>query len=154
MKISTKGHYAVQALVDLAVQPTGSPVSLASISARQDISLNYLEQLFLKLRKAELVKSVRGPGGGYLLGKEPSQISIGEIFEAVDENIILSDCVDDTAQSACSKTQNCLTQLLWSRITSSLKKTLYSISLAEVSSETFSAADGVTSDKPSFIYQL
>ena len=153
MKISTKGHYAVQALVDLTMQPSGVPVSLASISARQDISLNYLEQLFLKLRKAELVKSVRGPGGGYLLGKETSQISIGEIFEAVDENIILSDCVDDTVQSSCSKTQNCLTQILWTRITGSLKKTLYSISLAEVSNETLGAA-GVPDNKPSFIYQL
>ncbi len=153
MKISTKGHYAVQAMVDLASQTAGAPVSLASISSRQDISLNYLEQLFLKLRKAKLVKSVRGPGGGYLLAKEAVEISIGEIFEAVDENIILSDCLDDTAHAVCSKTQNCLTQLLWSRITDSLKKTLYSISLSEVCNEALTQESGAP-NKPSFIYQL
>lgn len=148
MKISTKGHYAVQAMVDLATQPTGFPVSLANISLRQDISLSYLEQLFFKLRKARLVKSVRGPGGGYLLAKSFSDVTIGEIFSAVDENIILTDCLEDS--EICSKTQKCVTQLLWRKVSESLQKTLFSITLNEVCSEahlfeksTSVAAEGV-----------
>ena len=133
MKISTKGHYAVQAMVDLATQPDNLPVSLASISLRQDISLSYLEQLFFKLRKAKLVKSVRGPGGGYLLAKSFSDVTIGEIFSAVDENIILTDCVEDA--EVCSKTRKCVTQLLWRKVSESLQKTLFSITLNEVCSE-------------------
>ena len=133
MKISTKGHYAVQAMVDLATQRDNIPVSLASISLRQDISLSYLEQLFFKLRKAKLVKSVRGPGGGYLLAKSFSEVTIGEIFCAVDENIILTDCLEDS--EICSKTQKCVTQLLWRKVSESLQKTLFSITLDEVCSE-------------------
>ena len=133
MKISTKGHYAVQAMVDLATQPKNFPVSLASISLRQDISLSYLEQLFFKLRKAKLVKSVRGPGGGYLLAKSFSDVTVGEIFSAVEENIVLTDCVEDS--EICSKTQKCVTQLLWRKVSESLQKTLFSITLQEVCSE-------------------
>ncbi|MEE8484059.1 MAG: Rrf2 family transcriptional regulator [Nitrospinota bacterium] len=152
MKISSKGHYAVQAMVDLSTQPSNFPVPLSNISLRQDISLNYLEQLFLKLRRAKLVKSVRGPGGGYLLAKLPSEISIGEIFEAVDENLILSDCVDDS--SICSKTQKCLTQLLWHRLTDSLRKTLYSITLNEVCSEAVKLEENNAGAEHGFIYNI
>lgn len=144
MKISTKGHYAVQAMVDLATQRDNFPVSLASISLRQDISLSYLEQLFFKLRKAKLVKSVRGPGGGYLLAKSFSDVTVGEIFSAVDENIMLTDCVEDT--EVCSKTQKCVTQLLWRKVSESLQKTLFSVTLNEVCGEAHllekSTADG------------
>jgi len=152
MKISTKGHYAVQAMVDLSTQPSNFPVPLSNISLRQDISLNYLEQLFLKLRKAKLVKSVRGPGGGYLLAKSPAEISIGEIFEAVDENTILSDCVDTNA--SCSKTHNCLTQVLWYKITDSLKKTLYSIKLSEVCNEADKIGELKSGAEHGFIYNI
>ncbi len=152
MKISTKGHYAVQAMVDLATQPANFPVPLSNISLRQGISLNYLEQLFLKLRKAKLVKSVRGPGGGYLLAKKPVEVSIGEIFEAVDENLILSDCVDNN--SFCSKTHKCLTQVLWRRVTDSLRKTLYSISLNEVCSEAISLEESISRTEHGFIYHI
>ncbi|MBI3580464.1 MAG: Rrf2 family transcriptional regulator [Nitrospinae bacterium] len=152
MKISTKGHYAVQAMVDLATQPANFPVPLSNISLRQGISLNYLEQLFLKLRKAKLVKSVRGPGGGYLLAKKPMEVSIGEIFEAVDENLILSDCVDNNP--LCSKTQKCLTQVLWRRVTDSLRKTLYSISLNEVCSEAISLEESISRTEHGFIYHI
>lgn len=152
MKISTKGHYAVQAMVDLSTQPGSFPVPLASISLRQDISLNYLEQLFLKLRKARLVKSVRGPGGGYLLAKPPSRVSIGEIFAAVDENVILSDCVKDS--EICSKTHKCVTQLLWRTVTESLKKTLFSITLSEVCSEAHQLETDKTVTAEGFIYHI
>ena len=87
MKLSTKGRYAMVALVDLATVPGGHMTSLAEISKRQDISLPYLEQLFVRLRRAGLVASVRGPGGGYKLAKTPAEIRISEIFEAVDETV-------------------------------------------------------------------
>ena len=87
MKLSTKGRYAVVALADLALQPAGSLVSLGEISKRQDISLAYLEQLFVKLRRAELVDSVRGPGGGYRLAQTPSDIRVVDILAAVDETV-------------------------------------------------------------------
>ena len=87
MKLSTKGRYAMVALVDLATVGAGQMTSLAEISKRQDISLPYLEQLFVRLRRSGLVASVRGPGGGYKLAKEPVDIKISDIFEAVDETV-------------------------------------------------------------------
>lgn len=87
MKLSTKGRYAMVALADLALQSDGSLVTLADISKRQDISLPYLEQLFVKLRRAELVQSVRGPGGGYKLARPSSEIRVSEIMAAVDETV-------------------------------------------------------------------
>lgn len=87
MKLSTKGRYAMVALVDLATVGPGQMTSLAEISKRQDISLPYLEQLFVRLRRAGLVASVRGPGGGYRLAKTPAEIRISEVFEAVDETV-------------------------------------------------------------------
>ncbi|GMT42032.1 MAG: HTH-type transcriptional regulator IscR [bacterium] len=153
MRISTKGHYAVQAMVDLATQPSNFPVPLSNISLRQDISLNYLEQLFLKLRKAKLVKSVRGPGGGYLLAKSPSEVSIGEIFTAVDENILLTACLDDST-TTCSKTQRCLTQLLWGRVTEALRKTLYSITLEEVFSKANDLEENKAASEHGYVYNI
>jgi len=87
MKLSTKGRYALVALADIALQPAESLVTLAEISKRQDISLAYLEQLFVKLRRAELVDSVRGPGGGYKLARSPSDIRVVDILSAVDETV-------------------------------------------------------------------
>lgn len=87
MKLSTKGRYAMVALVDLAQQPDGRLVSLAEISDRQDVSVSYLEQLFVKLRRAGLVESVRGPGGGYRLARSPDAIRVAEVLEAVDETV-------------------------------------------------------------------
>jgi len=153
MKISSRGHYAVQAMVDLATQPSNFPVPLSNISLRQDISLNYLEQLFLKLRKAKLVKSVRGPGGGYLLARSPSKISIGEVFAAVDENIMLADCLADSP-TTCSKTQKCLTQLLWRKVTVALKTTLYSITLDEVCSEAHNLEEDKAAAHHGFSYNI
>jgi Rrf2 family transcriptional regulator, iron-sulfur cluster assembly transcription factor len=87
MKLSTKGRYAMVALADMALQPDSALVNLAEIGRRQDISLAYLEQLFVKLRRANLVESVRGPGGGYRLARAPSDIRISEVMEAVDETL-------------------------------------------------------------------
>ena len=92
MKLSTKGRYAVMAMVDLARHGAGHPVSLADIAERQEISLSYLEQLFARLRKNELVRSVRGPGGGYLLGRGTEDVKISDIILAVDEPIRVTRC--------------------------------------------------------------
>jgi len=92
MRLSTKGRYAVTAMMDLAIYGSAGPVTLADISQCQDISLSYLEQLFAKLRKAKLVEGVRGPGGGYRLGRQASKISVAEIISAVDEKLDMTQC--------------------------------------------------------------
>ncbi len=134
MKISTKGHYAVQALVELADADSGRPVSLSSIAKRESLSQNYLEQLFVKMRKAGLVLSVRGPGGGYLLAKKPSTIFIGEIFEAVEENVALTECVeiDGNDSQSCKRSIECKTHYLWARLGSHFNELLYAISIKDV----------------------
>ncbi len=135
MKISTKGHYAVQALVDMAESHGEAPVSISVIAVRQELSQNYLEQLFVKLRKAGLVKSVRGPGGGYLMAKSPSTITIGDVFSAVDESLILTDCADENGSSVtsfCSMADCCKTQGLWAKLGNHFNELLYSITIADV----------------------
>lgn len=135
MRISTKGHYAVQAMVDLAAQAGSAPVSLSVIAERQGLSQNYLEQLFVKLRKAELVKSVRGPGGGYTLGRSPDNISIGEIFTAVDESLVLIDCADPSGLAehvTCDKSSGCRTQALWARLCNHFNELVNSVTLNDV----------------------
>ena len=115
MRISAKAHYAVRAMLDIASSPQNYPIPLSSISVRQEISLHYLEQLFMKLRKSKLVKSVRGPGGGYLMAKKAGQISIGDIFRAVDESISPAECVDtgNFDGDPCNRVDSCVTRLLW-----------------------------------------
>ncbi len=131
MKISTKGYYAVRALLDMAFYGGESPVPLSNISSRQEISQHYLEQLFMKLRKSKLVKSVRGPSGGYLLAKPSEEISVGDILRAVDESISLLNCVDfeETDKTLCNKIDKCVSRLLWKRLTESISQAFDSISL-------------------------
>ncbi|MDH4184682.1 MAG: Rrf2 family transcriptional regulator [Nitrospinota bacterium] len=134
MRISTKGHYAVQALVDIASARDEAPVTLGMIAERQGLSQNYLEQLFVKLRKADLVKSIRGPGGGYLLAKSPSRISIGEVFMAVDESLEITECAEDRsgAINPCSKAKDCRTQNFWSKLRQHFNDLLFSVSIEDV----------------------
>ena len=127
MKLTTKGRYAVTAMLDLALHNGDQPVSLAEISERQDISLSYLEQLFAKLRKAGLVVSMRGPGGGYRLGRPSSQISIAEIINAVDENIDVTHCLGN---KDCHGGEKCLTHQLWEDLSSRLYEFLDNLTLA------------------------
>ncbi|MBF0169550.1 MAG: Rrf2 family transcriptional regulator [Nitrospinae bacterium] len=131
MRISTKGHYAVQALVDIAARPEKKPVSLAVVADGQGLSQNYLEQLFVKLRKAGLVKSVRGPGGGYLIARSPSSITIGEVFAAVDESLILTDCGDE-GPTGCGGGENDQTRKLWQKLCHHFNELLYSITIDHV----------------------
>src|SRR5258708_21344181 len=113
MRLSTKGRYAVMAMVDLAKHSGGEPVSLAEIAERQEISLSYLEQLFAKLRKGALVKSVRGPGGGYLLAYAASETRISDIILAVDEPIRATRCTPGSPVGCPGNHTPCLTHHLW-----------------------------------------
>ena len=113
MKLTTKGRYAVMAMADIAVNQKLKPVSLKDISLRQNISLSYLEQLFSKLKNRRLVKSVRGPLGGYILEKNPKDIKISNIIFAVDEEVKTLNCNRDSKKSCHGKSAKCLTHHLW-----------------------------------------
>ncbi len=128
MKLSTKGRYAVTAMMDLAIHDIDGPVTLADISKCQGISLSYLEQLFSKLRKHGLVEGVRGPGGGYRLGKPASQISVANIIVAVDESIDATGC---SGKADCHGGKQCLTHNLWQDLSERLYEFLDGIKLNE-----------------------
>lgn len=132
MKLTSKGRYAVTAMLDVAIHAADGPVPLADISERQDISLSYLEQLFSKLRKNGLVTSVRGPGGGYRLGRCSAQISIVDVIGAVDESINATRC---EGKSDCQGGSRCLTHSLWSDLSERIEGFLQAISLAELVSQ-------------------
>ena len=130
MKLTTKGRYAVTAMLDLSLHGEDNPVSLAEISERQDISLSYLEQLFSKLRKNELVQSMRGPGGGYRLGRTPDLVSISDIIAAVDENVDVLRC---RGEANCDKgSRRCLTHDLWMDLSKQIQGFLSDISLQDM----------------------
>lgn len=132
MKLSTKGRYAVMAMVDLACHSNGSPVALADIADRQEISLSYLEQLFGKLRKGGLVKSVRGPGGGYLLSRAEDQMRISDIILAVDEPIQTTRCTPGSPAGCHNHKGRCLTHDLWEELGNQIYLYLSSVSLGDV----------------------
>ena len=132
MKLSTKGRYAVMAMADLSRQSKGGPVALADIALRQDISLSYLEQLFGKLRKGSQVKSVRGPGGGYLLARDPVDMKISDIILAVDEPIQTTRCTPGSPTGCRTDNSRCLTHDLWTELGNQIYLFLSSITLADV----------------------
>lgn len=126
MKLTTKGRYAVTAMLDLALHAKQGPVNLNEISERQSISVSYLEQLFAKLRKRKLVHSVRGPGGGYQLAREAEAIYIAQIIDAVDESVDVTRC---GGQGSCQQGATCLTHELWSDLSTQIHQFLDNISL-------------------------
>ncbi|MDQ2104253.1 Rrf2 family transcriptional regulator [Azospirillum isscasi] len=132
MRLSTKGRYAVMAMVDLAATSQGSPVALADIADRQEISLSYLEQLFAKLRKGGLVKSVRGPGGGYLLAHPADATRVSDIILAVDEPIRTTRCANGTPQGCRTNRSRCLTHDLWEELGNQIHMYLSSVTVADV----------------------
>ena len=132
MRLSTKGRYAVMAMVDLAKHGTGNPISLAEIAERQEISLSYLEQLFAKLRVGELVKSVRGPGGGYLLSRGADGTRISDIILAVDEPIRATRCSPGAPVGCRGNKTRCLTHDLWEELGHQIHLFLNSVTLADV----------------------
>jgi len=129
MKLTTKGRYAVTAMLDLALHSVANPITLSDISERQSLSLSYLEQLFARLKKNKLVSSTRGPGGGYQLAKAPENINVAEVIMAVDEPIDATGC-GGTKQ--CQKGSMCLAHHLWLDLSDSIHNYLNNISLAEV----------------------
>ncbi len=131
MKMSTKGRYAVMAMIDIATHSDGAPVSLAEIAERQDISQEYLEQLFGKLRKHKLVESARGPGGGYRLATPMSEIPVARIIAAVDEELQFTRC-DGDAVEGCVKGERCNAHDLWSSLGRQMMYFLSSITLEDV----------------------
>lgn len=132
MRLSTKGRYAVMAMVDLARYGNGRPVALADIASRQEISLSYLEQLFAKLRRSGLVKSVRGPGGGYLLARDMDETRVADIILAVDEPIRATRCPPDSAAGCHSDKSRCLTHDLWEELSNQIHHYLNSVSIGDV----------------------
>ena len=116
MKLTSKGRYAVMALVDLARFDNINPVSLRDISLRQNISLDYLEQIFLKLKKNNIVKSIRGTYGGYVLNKNPNDIKLTNIFHAVDEKVKTVQCKKESKKGCNGKSTKCLTHNLWDEL--------------------------------------
>lgn len=129
MRLTTKGRFAVTAMVDLALRNGKGPVTLAGISERQDISLSYLEQLFGKLRRHKLVESVRGPGGGYTLAKPLSEVSVADIIRAVDEPIDATQC---GGKENCHEDHRCMTHDLWMSLNEKIYEYLNSVSLADL----------------------
>ena len=132
MKLTTKGRYAVMAMADLAANQNGKPVSLNDISLRQNISLSYLEQLFSKLRNEKLVKSVRGPSGGYILEKNPKEIRISNIIFAVDEQVKTLNCNKDSKKSCNGKSIKCITHNLWDELENHINNFFDKVSLNDV----------------------
>jgi Rrf2 family iron-sulfur cluster assembly transcriptional regulator len=129
MRLTTKGRYAVTAMLDLTLHADNKPVSLSEISERQSISLSYLEQLFSRLRQSELVSSVRGPGGGYRLGRSSEDIYIAQIIEAVNESVDTTSC---QGKGDCQGGEICLTHALWDELTAEIHNFLNGISLAHL----------------------
>jgi len=132
MKLTSKGRYAVTAMLDVSLHSQQGPVSLADISERQEISLSYLEQLFSRLRREKLVESVRGPGGGYKLGRNAKNISVGAVIRAVDESTDATRC---QGQSDCQGGERCLTHNLWTGLSERISDFLNGITLAELMDE-------------------
>lgn len=127
MRLSTKGRYAVTAMLDLAIHHAQGPVTLADISESQGISLSYLEQLFARLRKHGLVEGLRGPGGGYRLSRHPRDISVAEVITAIGEGIDVTQC---EGREDCQEGERCLTHVLWTRLGKEIYEFLNGITLA------------------------
>ncbi len=141
MRLTTKGRFAVTAMVDLAMQHGSGPVTLAEISARQKISLSYLEQLFGKLRRRALVDSVRGPGGGYRLAKDMAAISVADVIVAVDEPIDATQC---GGKENCHDDRKCITHDLWANLNQHIFDYLGAVTLKQMVDEQKAKQNGVT----------
>lgn len=145
MRLSTKGRYAVTAMLDLALHEGKGPVTLADISVNQGISLSYLEQLFAALRGKQLVRGVRGPGGGYYLGKTAAEISVADIICAVDEWVEFTRC---GGREDCHDGERCLTHTLWDHLSDEIYNFLNGISLADLVARGLEKhAQGATQEK-------
>ncbi|KYH29983.1 MULTISPECIES: RrF2 family transcriptional regulator [Clostridium] len=132
MKLSTKGRYGVKAMVDLAIRYGGNPVSIKSIAERQNLSEFYLEQLFAPLRRAKLIKSIRGAQGGYVLNRPPKDITVADIINVLEGPIEISSCLD---KAECDNMDICPTRLLWEKIKKSIDDVTNSITLQDMADD-------------------
>ena len=135
MKISTKGRYGLRALIDLAQYSEIEPVSINSIAVRQGISERYLEQLMTLMKKAGLIKSIRGAGGGYVLAKDTREISVGDVLRALEGNLETVECTAFSQEDSCKAAGGCVTKYVWKRINESIKQTVDEISLKQLVDE-------------------
>ena len=130
MKLSTRSRYGTRMMLDLAQHYDQGPVQIGDIAKRQDISVKYLEQLIIPLKKAKYVKSVRGPKGGHMLAKHPEEITVGEIVELLEGGISLSHCIEDP--DICDRSETCLTRGIWETATRAMYDELGSVTLSEM----------------------
>lgn len=135
MKLTTKGNYAIAAMLDLAINSKERHISLSAIAGRLDLSENYLRQLFMDMRKKGLIDSVRGVGGGYLLNVHPNQISILDIIEAVEGDIFIVKCLDSECVEECDRISQCSTRTIWGRLNESIRTKLKNLTLQELIDE-------------------
>lgn len=132
MRLSTKGRYGLKAMFDLALNVGEGPVALNSIAERQNISVHYLEQLFSNLRKAGLVKSIRGAQGGYILADQPHNITVGDIIRTLEGPLAPTECVSNDDSTECSKADCCVTRTIWEKIRDSINTVVDSITLQDM----------------------
>lgn len=135
MKLSTKGRYGLKAMLDLAVHSCEGQVSLKSIAERQEISENYLEQIFAVLKKAGLVKSIRGSQGGYILSQSADKITVGSVLRALEGSLAPVDCVLEDDPSECKRAELCVTRIIWEKIRDSINEVVDSITLKDLLDE-------------------
>jgi len=145
VKLSTKGRYAVMAIADLAKQASDKPTALAEIAARQEISLSYLEQLFAKLRRAGIVRSVRGPGGGYMLAYPAEEMRIADVILAVDEPMHATRCSPGAPMGCTGLARRCQTHDLWEELGRQIQLYLSSVSVADVVAHKVLGTSGIRS---------
>jgi len=135
IRISTRGRYALRAMVDLALHDGKDPVQRQSIAERQDISANYVAQLFRQLRAAGLVRAVKGPGGGYRLDRDAEQITVGDVVRAVEGPVALVHCAEANDENPCSRVDRCVTHRLWVRLSNVISESLDSVTLQDLRDE-------------------
>lgn len=149
MKLSTKGRYGVKAMLDLALHNSEGQIALKSIAERQEISENYLEQLFATLRKAGLVKSIRGSQGGYILAQSPEDITVGMVLRVLEGSLAPVDCVSENDPADCNRATGCVTRLVWKRIRDRVNDVVDSITLQDLVEEYRKA-----NNKTDYIYYI
>lgn len=135
MRLSTRGHYGLKAMFDLAQNYGSGPISLKTVAERQNLSNHYLEQLFAMLKKAGLINSMRGAQGGYVLAREPSEINVGDVIRALEGPIAPVYCVSEENPGVCDEADYCITRTVWARVRDGLADLLDSISLADMCRE-------------------
>jgi len=141
VKLSTRGRYGLRAVLDIAINQGDGPITLHSISERQGISVGYLEQLMVPLKKEGLIRSVRGAQGGYLLAREPEKITVGDIIRALEGPIAPVACVSEDFPEECDRAEGCVTRLVWAKVRDSIAEVLDSLTLADLIEEANKSSD-------------